>query len=226
MCRKSTSCVLLGDEPGAWSRMSPLPPPGWFADQLLLFNKAVEHAAAGDRAAAINILRTIRSDEIRLWFDEHGQVSGNKRARRLGIMAPKFPADQYDLVRSPSKLEKAVYARDSYTCRYCGLKQVAKEVLYAFEKAVGTEAFRTQGTNAQQHGIIHGFKIVADHVVPYKRGGRTDMENLVSACPSCNYGKEAFTIEQLGLDDPRLRPPIDNGWDGLLSFLPELKKMA
>lgn len=223
MCRKSPSCVLLGDDISVWSVTSPLPPPTWFHEELLIFRDAVEKASLGDCEASINILGRIRSDEMRHWFDDHGQVSGNKRARRLGIVAPTFPADQYDLVRSPSKLEKAVYARDSYTCRYCGLRQVAKEVLYAFEKAVGVSEFRMQGTNAQQHGIVHGFKIVADHVVPYKRGGRTDLNNLVSSCPGCNYGKEAYTIEQLGIDDPRLRPPADNGWDGMLSLLEGLQ---
>jgi len=170
----------------------------------MIFRDAVEKASLGDREGSIGILSRIRSDEMRHWFDDHGQVSGNKRARRLGITAPIFPPEQFDLVRSPAKLEKAVYARDAYTCRYCGLRQIAKAVLYAFEKAVGSSEFRMQGTNAQQHGIVHGFKIVADHVVPYKRGGRTDLNNLVAACPGCNYGKEAFTLEQLGMDDPRL----------------------
>jgi hypothetical protein len=95
-------------------------------------------------------------------------------------------------------------------------------VLRAFEKVVGISEFRTQGTNAQQHGVIHAFKIVADHVVPHRRGGRTDLDNLVTSCPGCNYGKEAFTIEQLGISDPRDRRPVFSDWDGLTSLLPGL----
>ena len=77
-------------------------------------------------------------------------------------------------------------------------------------------------TNAAPQGVIHAFNIVADHVVPHNRGGRTDLENLVTSCPGCNYGKEAFTLEQLGLDDPRARPPVCSGWYGLISLIPGL----
>jgi hypothetical protein len=115
-----------------------------------------------------------------------------------------------------------VFERDFYSCRYCGLKLVDKAVLVAFERAVGISVFCIRGTNAQQHGVVHAFKIVADHVVPHRRGGRTDLDNLVTACPGCNYGKEAFTLEQLGISDPRDRPPERNGWDGLRSLLPGL----
>ena len=165
----------------------------------------------------------MRSDEMRLWFDEHGQSSGKHRAQKLGISAPTVSSNEFDSIRSPARYEKLVFERDCYKCRYCGLRLIAKEVLVAFERAVGTSVFRTQGTNAQQHGAIHAFKIVADHVVPYKRGGRTNLDNLISACPGCNYGKERFTIEQLGIDDPRDRPLQLTDWDGLTSLLTKLR---
>jgi hypothetical protein len=31
----------------------------------------------------------------------------------------------------------------------------------------------------------------------------------------CNFAREHFTLEQLGLADPRSRPPVLDGWDGL-----------
>ena len=223
MCKKSDSCVLLGEDPAAWNKTVLLPPPDWFNEDLMVFSQAAEKAAEGERDEAIQILRRTRSHEMMEWFDVHGQWSGKHRAKRLNIPKQIVSPDQFDKVRSPAKYEKAVYLRDCYTCRYCGLRQIAKEVLYAFEKAVGVTEFRTQGINTEQHGIIHGFKTVADHVVPFKRGGRTHPDNLVSSCPACNYGKDAFSVEQLGIEDPRLRPPVDNGWDGLLSLLPGLK---
>ena len=223
MCTKAKFCVLLGEDPSSWNNQILLPRPSWFDDDLLIFREAVGKAAQGERDAAIELLTKIRSDEMREWFDVHGQWSGRHRAKRLNIPPPSFSPDQFDTLRSAAKFEKSVFERDSYTCRYCGLRQVSKEVLYAFEKVVGVENFRTQGTNAQQHGIIHGFKIVADHVVPFKRGGRTNLDNLVSACPACNYGKDAFTVEQMGIEDPRARRPVSDNWDGLVSFLPSLK---
>lgn len=163
---------------------------------------------------------------MRAWFDEHGQMSGTHRNRRLGISLPAVSSEDFDSISSPARFERQVFKRDSYTCRYCGLRVIAKEVLVAFEKAVGTAEFRTVGSNLQQHGIVHGFKLVADHVLPFKRGGRTAMENLITACPGCNYGKYHFTLKQLGLDDPFKRDPASNGWDGLTSLVSGLQRHA
>ena len=82
MCRKAKRCVLLDPDPSNWSRLTPLPPPEWFGQQALVFRDAARLAAAGDRAGAIGILRTMRSDEMRYWFDEHGQASGRRQAKR------------------------------------------------------------------------------------------------------------------------------------------------
>jgi len=91
MCRKSKHCVQLGHDTAAWSRLAPLPPPDWFSGQAILFRDAAKLAAEGDRAGAIGILQTMRSDEMRYWFDEHGQVSGRRRAWALRIPAPMRP---------------------------------------------------------------------------------------------------------------------------------------
>src|ERR1700694_3386393 len=107
MCRKSRSCVLLGDDPSAWSKTVPLTPPAWFDEQVLVFRDAVRKAAIDDRAGAIQILRTIRSDEMRAWFDEHGQVSGRRRAARLEVSVPTVDSITLDPVRSPRKVERS-----------------------------------------------------------------------------------------------------------------------
>ncbi len=83
---------------------------------------------------------------MREWFCVHGQMAGRHRARIFGISDAAVSPDLFDTVRAPAKYEREVYHRDSYTCRYCGLRQVAKQVLYAFEKVVGSDEFRTQGT--------------------------------------------------------------------------------
>ncbi len=226
MCHKSKQCLLLGPDPATWSRAAPLLPPDWFTGQALLFRDAAQRAADGDRAGAIEILRTMRSDEMRYWFDEHGQVSGRRRAWGLRVAVPSRAGVELDPRRSPRFYEREVFERDHYQCRYCGMPIVAKEALRAFERAVGISVFRVLGTNAQQHGVIHAFKVVADHVVPHKLGGRTLPENLVTSCPGCNYGKENFTLEQLGLDDPRDRLPIPSTWDGLTSLVERLEAQA
>lgn len=226
MCRPSVEyCTELGTDPSQWSTIAPLPPPEWFESQVFLFQTAVAAAAKGEVDQSVAVVMTIRSSEMLDWFCEHGQWSGRHRTKTLqSYSLPELC--ELDAVRAPTKYERAVFERDRYCCRYCGLRTVAKRVLLAFEKVVGTNAFRNVGKNAEQHGVVHAFKVVADHVTPFKRGGKTNLDNLVTACPACNYGKDHYTVEQLGIRDPRLRPPKDAEWDGLMSFLPGLKAHA
>jgi hypothetical protein len=41
------------------------------------------------------------------------------------------------------------------------------------------------------------------------------MDDLVTSCWFCTFGKGSATIEFLGLRDPREREPVRDGWDGL-----------
>ncbi len=55
-----------------------------------------------------------------------------------------------------------------------------------------------------------------DHVVPVAADGDNTPANLVTACGSCNYAKSGCSIGELGLEDPRNRDPIRDGWTGLV----------
>jgi hypothetical protein len=124
-----------------------------------------------------------------------------------------------DVQRSPDSYAWEVFRRDGYLCRYCGLRVIPKQVFTAFERVVGAQAFRATGTNDQRNGVVLAFRANVDHVVPWKLGGVTTPENLVTACWSCNYGKAGYSIEQLGIEDPRSFGPSPSEWDGLLSHL-------
>ena len=46
--------------------------------------------------------------------------------------------------------------------------------------------------------------------------GKTNLENRVTSCWGCNYGKYNALLEQMGLDDPRERPiEALTDWNGL-----------
>src|SRR5690606_32421918 len=133
---------------------------------------------------------------------------GAHRRRKTGIDAPSISREERHRERSPAKYEAAVFARDGYRCRYCGLQLVDKRVLRALELCVQEpEFFATlrpgRVRDNDLHGAVHAFKIVADHVVPHRTGGATSLLNLVSACPTCNYGKSWYSVEELGINDPR-----------------------
>jgi len=48
----------------------------------------------------------------------------------------------------------------------------------------------------------------------------TDVENVVVSCAPCNYGKQDYMLEELGLLDPRSRPVVRTSWDGLERLRP------
>jgi 5-methylcytosine-specific restriction endonuclease McrA len=197
----------------------------WFDAELDNFAKAVLSIANGDHIAGLSLLETIRSEELRWWLCEHGQMSGLHRMRRLAIPQPQYAGEVDRPLSRP--IERWVFERDTYYCRYCGTRVVAKTVLAALENVVGQSVFSSStNTNSKDHGIVLVFKAVADHVVPRRLGGRTDLDNLVTACQACNYGKFNYTIDQLGLSDPRERAPRSNTWDGLTSLLPKLRAVA
>lgn len=224
MCRGKETCVKLGRDSSTWDKWAPLPPPDWFANQALLFGDAVAALIEDRRSDSLDLLDRIRSDELREWFVEHGQMSGKHRAAILQRSKLEMTATEFDSLRSPRRYEPEVFNRDNYHCRYCGLRLIAGETITAFAKLIDVPRFKSTGTNAQRHGVVHGFRPVADHVVPYKRGGRTDPDNLVTSCWSCNFGKDAYSIEELGIQDPRTREPIVDNWDGLFGLSKPLKQ--
>jgi 5-methylcytosine-specific restriction endonuclease McrA len=124
-----------------------------------------------------------------------------------------------DVLRDPSRFEDEVYRRDGYRCRYCGTRILVAGLLKAFAAKLNSVAFIKSGGRTQDtQGIFHAFSPVADHVVPHALVGRTDPSNLVTSCPSCNSGKDSFTVEQLGIANPFSRPPVVDDWDGLSSL--------
>jgi 5-methylcytosine-specific restriction endonuclease McrA len=73
-----------------------------------------------------------------------------------------------------------LFARDVYTCQYCG---------------------RTQGQLRVRECLTR------DHVVPLSRGGSNDWTNVVTACSSCNTRKGSRLPTELGMH--LLRAPTE-----------------
>ena len=190
----------------------------WFNESMDAFAKAFHCAIAGDKNAALQWLSQTRSPELVEWFDVHAQNTGTFRVRHFG-REPRPDDVVLDPVRSVTRFEPAVMSRDGYRCRYCGMRVLPKATLRRFRDAVRAKVFATLGTNRERHGIRMAFSATVDHVVPHSRGGRTVLDNLVTACWACNYGKSNYTLAELGMDDPRDRAPELTGWQGLLDRL-------
>lgn len=228
MCKGRNYCTELGTDPTKWSRECPLPPPPWFSDQVVVFRRAARSAAEGALDTALKLLHKVRGEDLREWYDRHGQNTGKFRYRDFGERKARIVSCERDAQKYPNALEEtSVFRHDGYRCQYCGMRVIAKDVFQAFSRVVGEDEFRATGTNKTRHGVVLAYRAIADHVVPRRVGGRTCEDNLVTACWSCNYGKAEFTLEQLGLDDPRLRKLVpEDDWDGLVPLITPLREQA
>ena len=154
MCRGKAECPELGNDPDRWDRYCPLRPPTWFEGQLDIFISAVNEFVDVKQARCIDILSTIRSDEMRDWFIEHGLPSGKHRARVLKKPKPVFLAKELrDPLRSPKRYEAEVFQRDGYRCRYCGIRLVSNKLLKALIKKLNIETFSRHSKTYSQTGL-------------------------------------------------------------------------
>jgi hypothetical protein len=109
---------------------------------------------------------------------------------------------------------REVLARDAYRCRFCGCRVVVKEARETFIKALPTEA-KLDGRGCH-HFAFGALRASVDHVVPFRRGGTNEMDNLVTTCGPCQFGRGHWLLEECELEDPRRYPPLWGPWDGLI----------
>lgn len=202
MCQKSNYCKLLGEDPSKWSVNAPLPPPEEFKRVFEIVTMTQAMIEAKDFIKARVLLQNELENSCRNWFIEHAQMSGTLRSKILGIFKNEKFGGALDPNKSFSDLEESIYKRDGYTCRYCGLRLMSNRELSKIERAVGKDFFQTRGNNQTRHGFIFVLRATVDHVLPHNRGGSTSLNNLVTSCWSCNYGKGKFTLEEIGLASP------------------------
>jgi 5-methylcytosine-specific restriction endonuclease McrA len=219
MCRNADWCSELDPNPKKWSKNCPLPPPSYFNQSLNVFIKAYKAAEAGDKNLAIRLLADTRGEELRNWYIEHGQMSGwHYRVKALNKPKPKRFTGVLEKNKSFAKYEAQVYQRDGYRCGYCGIRVIDTKALLKMEKIVGKKYFKVKGKNNERHGVALALRATIDHINPLSHGGRTRIENLITSCWSCNYGKLNATLEQLGILNPLKKPRNpDRYWNGLMT---------
>lgn len=185
-----------------------------------LLDLAVDAHLGGDRARAGRLISEADMPEVRDWVESlWGSASREiHRVREVEDSPPKLDKGARDPRRAATRSqERALIARDGYRCRFCGVPLIRKEIRTAMHRTY-PEALPWGATNPEQHAAFQCLWMQFDHVLPHSRGGRTDLDNLVVTCAPCNFGRSESTLEEVGLIDPRLRPVVRTGWDGLERF--------
>ena len=217
MCRGTKTCTLLPEDTATWSRLAPLTPPGWFPTSAAAFRDALGAALGGDFDASAAHLARTRSPEMSEYYIEHAQNAHRYRLRGLGTAS--ILGDRSTSERYPTRMEPEVMKRDGYHCRYCGVPVVARPAQKRLNALLGDGLFPMGRTNNTRHGVRLCLTATMDHVEPHARGGGSGLDNLMTACTACNYGKGSHSVAALGLEDPRLREPVLTDWDGGLGLL-------
>ena len=209
MCKQKGNlfCSELGSDIQKWSIETPLPRPNDFKNTWEKFKFALIHESQGDFDRAQSSLANDRGDSLRIWFDEDAQNAGEWRRKAFGIPGPT-PAGELDPNKNFAKFLIPILTRDNFRCRYCSSTVFPRRRFKDIHSSLGDKLFPLGRKNSEMSGFYLTSCATLDHVIPHSLGGRTNEENLVTACWPCNYGKMNYTLEQIGLENPLLRPPL------------------
>ena len=186
-----------------------------------LLNQAVDAHLAGSRHEAASLIAEADMPNVWHWTESIWGKEKLEIHRRRTVKGTPQPIskDDRDSNKEPNAGQKReLIARDGYRCRFCGIPVIQKKIRIAMRKQYDDE-LPWGRTNKEQHAAFQCMWMQFDHVLPHSRGGRTNLDNLIITCAPCNYGRMEYTLEEVGLIDPRTRPVTKTNWDGLERFI-------
>jgi len=156
---------------------------------------------------------------VREWTESlWGKNSPYVSPQHVQAAPTPLPEDQRVKARMPTSSEIVqLHARDGFHCRFCGIPVVRPEVRKRIAAAY-PRALPWGRRNPEQHAAFQAMWAQYDHLIPHAMGGNNDLENVVVTCAPCNFGRMSYSLEEVGLADPRMRAPVRSAWDGLERF--------
>ncbi len=192
------------------------PPIREFAVAADLLDDAADALLAGDEAGAHVALRLADLPAI---FVHAQRIMGriDPDIHRLRPVPPRNDSVRITARMPPAAVTRAVFARDGWRCRFCACRVVPREVRDRLRRLLpGAIPWSKE---AGYHAAFYAITATLDHVLAHAAGGTNDLDNLVTACWPCNFGRGAYSLAEFGLSDPRTRDPIIDDWDGLTRIL-------
>lgn len=121
---------------------------------------------------------------------------------RAGLLAA-VAQSRAERLRRPAvstRAAVAVFRRDSWTCRYCGIRTIAPPVLRFLSEIYPKEfPYHPNWKSGEIHDSWLVLSTSLDHVVPGARGGNwMKLDNLVAACWACNSAKADLLLDEVG----------------------------
>ena len=185
-------------------------------DAAKYLDDAVSAHLEGRRDVADELIRRANMPAIREWVESiWGKNTGFlPKGASVGSIAKHLRVKE----RMPTPAQKAeLLRRDGYHCRFCGIPVIRTEIRKRIH-AVYPEALPWGRKNIEQHAAFQAMCVQYDHLVRHASSGTNDLENIVITCGPCNFGRVHYSLEEVGLIDPRTRGPVRSNWDGLERF--------
>ena len=137
--------------------------------------------------------------------------------RRRPVAAPLQGIVKVEARMPSGATTRSMFERDGWRCRFCDCRVVPPKARSAMRAALPGAVPWSEAEGF--HGAFYALSASVDHIVPHSAGGTNEEANIVTACWSCQFGRGAWSLEEVGLSDPRARAPIRDDWDGLTRLL-------
>ena len=193
-----------------------------------LLDRAVVAHLSGNQDRAQALIQAADMPIIGEWLDTiwSGYNNAFRAIRHVPDLPPVLPKELRHKPRDATPaMKRALIERDGFRCRLCGIPLIRPEVRKRLNVLYPDAARWTGVKPSEQHRGLQVMWLQYDHVVVHSRGGETSMENIVVACPACNYGRDRYMMSEVSLRDPRSHPRSPNwsgwrDWTGLECVLP------
>jgi HNH endonuclease len=184
-------------------------------------DEAITAHISGDTKLAAALIGQASIPAIRDWVESlWGKASPYVQYRVVTGAPPTLTREERIVLRMPTSSEKQLlHVRDGYHCRFCGIPVVRAAIRNRLRKLYSDALPWPTHSNKGQHPAFQAMWAQYDHVLPHARGGANDFENIIVTCAPCNFARMNYTLEEVGLADPRMREPIRTSWDGLERLL-------
>jgi len=185
------------------------------ADAARLLDAAVTAHLIGARDVAERLIRLADMPVLRDYTESLWGARSPHVQYRAVADAPAHLADEGRAKeRMPTPAEKvALFQRDGYHCRFCGIPVIRREVRDRIRK-VYPDALRWGTKNAEQHAAFQLMWAAPDHVLPHSRGGSSDLQNTIIVCQPCNCARMHLYTRRARLTRPSTSRAysISMGW--------------
>jgi 5-methylcytosine-specific restriction endonuclease McrA len=205
----------MSDTTTARTRLSIREPIPEIFEAYYLLSAAADAHLHGQFAAAETLFARANITAVYDWaWTDWRNPRLNIRVSKPENDTSKVPSSERDKDLGVAQ-KRALVARDGHCCRYCGIPVIDADVRKLVHKWYAEAVPWRTGAPEKQHSAFSCMWLQYDHIVPLSHGGHSNEDNVVVSCALCNFGKQEFTLRQLDIADPRLRPPVPTRWDGL-----------